>query len=95
MHDYNSMPIARELPPAGHYTDRGRDTFRLLCGARIVQIGTPDDDAVSIEGGGLVIDFIPEGQQHPRRIVFGFNECGMWIEHEAPLADTPTKGVNE
>jgi hypothetical protein len=48
--------------------------------ARIVEIGMPADDDVNIEGGGLVIGFIPAGATAPRRVVLAFNECRMWVE---------------
>jgi hypothetical protein len=34
----------------------------------------------SIEGGGLVIDYLPEGHTDPVRLVLAFNDLGMWIE---------------
>jgi hypothetical protein len=48
-----------------------------LEGAKIVQIGTFEDLSLA-EGGGLVIDYLPIGSDIPNRVVFGFNELGMW-----------------
>jgi hypothetical protein len=50
-------------------------------GAEIVKIGSVDDDG--LEGGGLLIDYIPRGSDCIRRVVFAFNELGLWIEGEA------------
>lgn len=50
-----------------------------LVGARIVSIGTLRDRTL-IEGGGLVIDYLPRNKRRVRRVVLGCNELGMWIE---------------
>jgi hypothetical protein len=49
-----------------------------LIGAVIASIGTLKDQS-AVEGGGLVIDFIPAGKSEVERVVFAFNEMGMWI----------------
>jgi hypothetical protein len=51
-----------------------------LQGASIIKIGTPINHTDRLEGGGLVIDFIPHGQTSRKRLVLAFNELGMWIE---------------
>ena len=51
---------------------------RDLTGATIVQLGTIEDGDL-LEGGGLVVDYRPPGTERVRRIVFEFNEAGMWI----------------
>lgn len=60
-----------------------RDSFDAdLIGSKIIGFGTiPDSD---LEGGGLVIDYVPEGQVKSRRIIFEFNELGMWISPHNP-----------
>jgi hypothetical protein len=35
----------------------------------------------AIEGGGLAIDYCRPGNEITRRIVFAFNELGMWVVH--------------
>jgi hypothetical protein len=50
-----------------------------LQGAVILQIGRPVP-AQDLEGGGLIIDYLPTGATKPRRLVLAFNECGMWVE---------------
>lgn len=64
--------------------------MRRLAGSRLLQIGSPAEGG--IEGGGLVIDYVANGSTKPQRIVFGFNECGMWIEAEAVPEGFPTPG---
>jgi hypothetical protein len=82
------MPVAAELPPAGHYTERAHELFMSLRGAKIVACGAPVDPA-AVEGGGLIIDFIPDGSDTVRRVVFAFTELGMWIEFYGPKGATP------
>lgn len=56
-----------------------------LIGATIVQMGTiPERKA---EGGGLVIDYRPNGGESVRRALFAFNELGMWVESIETLAE--------
>jgi hypothetical protein len=33
-----------------------------------------------IEGGGLVLEYRPHGSRETKRIVFAFNDEGMWVE---------------
>jgi hypothetical protein len=56
-----------------------------LVGAKIVAFGTIAA-GYDIEGGGLVIDYIPRDLKEKRRLVLGFNELGMWIEYQGPGA---------
>jgi hypothetical protein len=49
-----------------------------LIGSTIVSFGAAPSG--EIEGGGLLVKFIPHGEATAREIVFGFNELGMWIE---------------
>lgn len=62
--------------------DRGDPVPANLIGARIVGFGAPDYD---VEGGGLVIDYVPAGQDVTRRVVFAFTELGMWMDGVAVL----------
>ena len=59
----------------------GEDVPTGLVGSRIVRFGTVEDVG-GMEGGGLVIDFIPDGEDRERRVVFSFNELGMWITYQ-------------
>lgn len=52
-------------------------------GAMLVRIGTTND--VMLEGGGLLIDHIPRNETITRRVVFAFNERGLWLEKDGPL----------
>jgi hypothetical protein len=88
MGDLSRIPICAELPPAGHYTERRHDVFLSLRGAKIIACGAPADPN-AVEGGGLVIDFIPEGDTDPRRVVFAFTELGMWVEYSGPKGSSP------
>lgn len=71
-----SVGLVRKLPDIYRRRDGLPDGLR---GARIVDIGTPRDPSL-VEGGGLVIDYCPEGSKTTRRVVLAFNELGMWVE---------------
>ena len=47
-----------------------------LIGAKILAIGTTEED---IEGGGLVIEFLPNGVSHCVRLTLAFTELGMCV----------------
>ena len=51
-----------------------------IVGSTIRGIGTIDG-AGGVEGGGLVIEYVPPGAATPRRVVFGFNELALWVEY--------------
>lgn len=50
-----------------------------IAGSVVVRIGGLPQGS-RVEGGGLVIDYVPAGTTAERRVVFGFNELGMWVE---------------
>ena len=50
-----------------------------IIGSTIMAMGTLPGNT-GIEGGGLVIDYTPEGESIPSRVVFGFNELSLWVE---------------
>jgi len=72
-----------EALPASSGAHRGEEqVFQRLRGSRISRIGAPSIGG--IEGGGLVIDYVRNGTHG--RVVFGFNENGMWIEFDSLTA---------
>lgn len=54
-----------------------------IIGARIVRMGTMDAD---LEGGGLVIDYVPQDGAQICRVVLEFTELGMWVEYSGLVA---------
>jgi hypothetical protein len=50
-----------------------------LIGAKIVAFGSAPRGA-GIEGGGLIVDYVPLGTEDISRVVFSFTEVGMWTE---------------
>jgi hypothetical protein len=84
--DLSRADVLPNLPNYFHPED-GDPLPAGLVGARIVRFGTlprtthgtPDGQP---EGGGLVVDYVPEGKKKVRRVVFGFNENGMWVVFE-------------
>jgi hypothetical protein len=69
--------VLQNLPDA-FYPDSGAELPEGIIGSTIVNFGTVPA-AWHAAGGGLVIDFIPDGGETVRRVVFGFNERGMWV----------------
>ena len=63
--------------------DRGAPIPTDLIGATIVRFGAAPQ-VCGLEGGGLIIDYIPKGDKTERRIVLSFNELGMWVEERFP-----------
>jgi len=78
----------RIIPRWPNLHGRGNAVPKELIGATIVAIGTMDfsgeDDRP--EGGGLVIDYRPEGSLDIQRITLAFTELGMW-RHPLPNPD--------
>src|SRR5688572_20991385 len=69
--------------------DHGDAIPAVLVGAKIHRIGTPKDSQL-FDGGGLVIDFSPAGDERWFRAVFGLHEVGAWVESIVSL-DPPTQ----
>jgi hypothetical protein len=79
--DFEKLNVIEGLPLSRSAPQGAEALFRRLRGATIVQIGSTDEDG--IEGGGLIIDYIAPGERIGRRVVFAFNESGMWIVFES------------
>jgi hypothetical protein len=71
------LPVIAALPDSLHPPVEAHSIFLRLAGARIVRIGTPVGE--SLEGGGLVLDYVLEGDDTQHRLVMAFNELGMWV----------------
>lgn len=88
MDELSKIEVVRELPYSigGHPQPSG-DLMKVICGSKIVSFGAPASHAVGsqLEGGGLIIDFVPEGSEQVTRVVLAFNECGMWVEYYGNL----------
>jgi hypothetical protein len=81
--------IIPRLPDSRSH-ERGDELPRGLVGGRIVGFGTLKSDVSSIsgsrlEGGGLVIDYVPESSIDTHRAALGFNELGMWVAYEGKI----------
>jgi len=65
--------------PHSPYSAENVDTFPPdIVGAKIVCLGAAPREC-DVEGGGLIIDYIPQGENESKRLVLAFNELGMWI----------------
>lgn len=87
------------LEPEAHLPDRfhpedGDPLPAGLVGASIIRFGAAPKSA-GLEGGGLVIDYRPHGQNHVVRVVLSMNELGMWVSYFGvlPGQDSSIQGV--
>jgi hypothetical protein len=83
--DLALLEIVEALPSSRFYPVGGEDELQRLSGATILRIGSFAENA-DLEGGGLAMDY-RNGGGETRRIVFAFNENGMWIACDGQLAD--------
>lgn len=67
--------------------DETRPTPAELIGASIVGFGTVDAD---LDGGGLVIDFVPVGDSRTHRLIIEFTEAGMWVAAQGVKRPSPS-----
>lgn len=74
-----SARIIPKLPDAINSEQRGELFPPDLDGSKIVNFDAAPPE-YRLEGGGLIIDYIPDGSVETKRIVLGFNELGMWIQ---------------
>jgi hypothetical protein len=73
--DYRGMNV---LPCLPHRRGEAEMVPLDLEGAKIIRIGAAPLYA-EIEGGGLIIDYMPKNSRSAKRVVFGFNESAMWV----------------
>jgi hypothetical protein len=71
--------IIPRLPDWRDSFERGNPFPPDLIGATIVAFGAAPPE-FDLEGGGLIIDYVPQHEADPKRLVLAFNELGMWIE---------------
>lgn len=64
---------------------RGEAVPPVLIGATIKRIGAPLKCPSGVEGGGLVIDYVPKGKRQLRRVILSFNEIAMWVESDSAV----------
>lgn len=75
--ELRTVDVIAKLPDWRDSEHRGDDRPDDIIGATIVNFGAAPQ-AWDIEGGGLVIDYIPGGATDPKRLVLAFNDSGMW-----------------
>jgi hypothetical protein len=77
--DLSSASVIPRLPDWRDSARRG-DTFPPdIIGATIIHFGAAPTEC-GLEGGGLIIDYVPHGDSESKRLVLAFNELGMWVE---------------
>jgi hypothetical protein len=87
----SEAPVVPRLPDCRD-SEYGDDLPVKLTGAEILSFGTTD---MHLEGGGLIIDYQPKGESIPMRIVFSFNELGMWISYDGPMSLQPIQDESQ
>ena len=80
VHDLSKTTVNPRLPDWRDSAGNGEAIPRDLIGATIVRLGAAPAEC-DIEGGGLVIDYVPKDAIDTKRLVLAFNELGMWIEN--------------
>ena len=73
----NLKPLPRL--PSRFRPEHGEPLPDGIIGSTVVGFGGAPASA-DLEGGGLVIDYIPAGKKKTMRAVFSFTELGMWVE---------------
>jgi len=76
---FAEFEVVPRLPHRCDPANEGAQVPADLIGAQIVNIGSAPPKA-DIEGGGLILDYVPKGEHTTKRIVFGFNDVGLWVE---------------
>jgi hypothetical protein len=82
--NFGRLQIIEALPHALYAPEGGEALLQEMAGASIVRIGSTDEDG--IEGGGLLIDYSLPHSAEIKRVVFAFNDGGLWINWTGLLA---------
>jgi hypothetical protein len=74
------------IPRLPHWPGPGAPLPPGLIGAKILKFGTVEEEIANevlrgLEGGGLLIHYLPEGETEPKTVAFSMSECGMWVEY--------------
>ena len=77
--DLSKTSVIPQLPDWRDSARNGEAIPRDIIGATIIRLGAAPTEC-DIEGGGLVIDYVPKDANDTKRLVLAFNELGMWIE---------------
>ena len=89
------------IPRLPHFIapERGQDLPPGIVGSRIVKFGTVAHDIAwgkspALEGGGLVIHYVPDGETETRIAGFSMSEEGMWTAFTGVMPDShsPAQG---
>ena len=68
--------VPRSLDCRG--SEYGDELPLKMVGAKVLRVGTTDAqlEGGNLEGGGLIIDYLPRGVANPMRVELSFNELG-------------------
>lgn len=81
--NFSDLSVVEALPLGRFRAEGGEAVLRRMKGSTILRIGTPSEG--DFDGGGLIIDYRPVGSTTNWRLVLGFHEGGMWVEHDGAL----------
>lgn len=71
-----NVPLRKQMGGGGFTLKEEESAFKDLIGATVVDIGVFPDTSE----GGLSVDYLKPGESKVRRIVFGYNDLGEWLE---------------
>ena len=77
--DLSEATVIPRLPDRRNPSQRGHAFPPNLIGATIINFGAASPEC-DLEGGGLIIDYVPKGGTDSKRLVLAFNELVMWVE---------------
>src|SRR5947209_2343091 len=83
--ELETTAVTPVLPDALHF-QRGNPIPGRIVGATILAFGTIPADHTGIEGGGLVIDYLPRRSNRAKRVVLAFSDLGMWVRFEGTVS---------
>jgi hypothetical protein len=88
MAELDEIQVVNRMPDV-FGRDSGERFPEDMIGATILRIGTPENSRKRLEGGGLVVDYLPAGASNGQRVVLSFTELGMMLVGSFQLDPTP------
>ena len=86
--DYSHLQPTDKLPES-FFPENGEAVPFGIIGSKIVRFGGGPRGA-NLEGGGLIIDYLPHNSDCLMRVVLEFMERGMWVSYVGPVCKPPT-----
>ena len=87
---YSDLIPTNKLPDSFD-PNAGEERPNELIGSRIIRFGGGPEGS-DLEGGGLIIDYVPKNSDCTRRVVLEFMERGMWLSYSGPVHKSSSLG---